>query len=100
MEIARPAIGDLDISTVEPQLQRIRTALRSLSTIQTHLTTGRGALDGVSREADALRTEIRDALGQIEDALRLSVATKNGDSEAAPLATGITLSVGQKGSRQ
>jgi len=80
LEAMRTIIAPVDIPAVEPQLQRIHTALRRLSSMQTHLKAGRTALDAVSDEGDALRDEVRDALRQIEDALRLPAWTQNVDA--------------------
>src|SRR5579884_2550683 len=73
LEVVRASVATVDVGAVEPQLQRVRTALKRLTTIQGQVTSGRSALDTISRETDALRSEVQDALRQIEDALRLGV---------------------------
>jgi hypothetical protein len=72
LEAVRASVAAAEVGAVEPLLQRIRTALKRLTAIQGQVASGRGALEAISREADALREEIRDALRQIEDLLRLS----------------------------
>jgi len=80
LEAARSAAVAVDLSAVEPQLQRIRNALRRLGTMEAHLTAGRVALGKVSEEGSALRDEIRDALRQVEDGLRLPVKPQGSET--------------------
>lgn len=87
LEAARSAVTSIDIPGVEPQLRRIRNALRRLGTIQSHVTAGHNALAAVSSEGDSLRDEIRDALRQIEDSLRLPVRAEDGVAHESPSQT-------------
>jgi hypothetical protein len=67
-EAAR-AREEVDMSTVTAQLGRFRTALNHLTQIKRKVTDIRTNLQGIDSEADEMRTEIDDAMRQIEAAL-------------------------------
>jgi len=67
---ARAAQARVDEQAVSAQLQRIRTALRTIKEINSKATGIRGLADGVSTDAELLRGEIGSALIACEEALR------------------------------
>ncbi len=67
LRVSAPAI---DSASIEAQLQRLRTALGHVKTINSRVTDVRAGADAIQVEAEALRDEVRGALTEIEDALR------------------------------
>jgi hypothetical protein len=61
---------DLDGAAIENQIQRIRTALNRVKTINRKVTDVRTTADEIGTEATSLRDEIREALIALEDAIR------------------------------
>lgn len=59
-----------DAAMFENQIERIRTSLKRIQSINRKVTNARDSVDEISTEAIALRDEIRDALVNIEDAIR------------------------------
>lgn len=75
---------EVDTVGIQDQLRRIRTALARIKTINTKVTDGHSALDGISTEAEELRNEIRDALAAAEGYLRaVGEAPRDGDAAGA-----------------
>lgn len=66
----RAAAPSIDASSIEAQIQRIRTTLGRIKTINTKVTEIRGSAAEIQSEAEAIREEIRSALNQMEEALR------------------------------
>ena len=66
----RSESDDFDGSLVESQIERIRTALKRVTSINRKVTEVRCCADGISSEASTLRDEVREALLSIEDAIR------------------------------
>jgi hypothetical protein len=61
---------ELDGAAIENQIQRVRTALNRIKTINRKVTEVRSTADEIGTEAISLRDEIRDALIALEDAIR------------------------------
>src|SRR5262249_20860512 len=61
---------ELDGAAIENQIQRIRTALNRVKTINRKVTEVHATADEISTEATSLRDEIREALIALEDAIR------------------------------
>jgi len=59
-----------DAAMLENQIERIRTALKRVQSINRKVTNARDSVDDISTEANALRDEIKDALINIEDGIR------------------------------
>jgi hypothetical protein len=76
----RAAVPTVDASSIESQVQRIRTSLGRVRNIKTKITTIRDGADCIEGEADALRADISGALAEIEDALK--VARKGAEANA------------------
>ena len=68
MKSERP---EIDIQAIEPQLDRIRTSLRRITNINKRVTSIRQDADYITQEGDALRDEVRGAILQVEDSLRI-----------------------------
>jgi len=66
LQSARP---NIDSAAVQGQIERIRTALARVSTINRKVTDVRGFADTIQTEAEGLRDDIRSALSEIENAL-------------------------------
>ena len=64
---------EIDITAIEPQLERIRTSLRRITNINKRVTSIRQDADCITQESDVLRDEIRGAILQVEDSLRIVV---------------------------
>jgi hypothetical protein len=67
---ARALKRQIDVQAVETHVARIRSALVGVKNINTNVTKGRGVLESIQLQAEALRTTVRDALDAIEEALR------------------------------
>jgi hypothetical protein len=67
----RAAVPAVDASSIESQIQRIRTSLGRLKNIKTKVTTIRDGADGIEGEVAALRNDVNGALTEIEDALKI-----------------------------
>jgi|GEM_PF-872797 len=61
---------ELDGAAIENQIQRIRTALTRIKTINRKVTDVRSTADEIGTEATSLRDETREALIALEDAIR------------------------------
>lgn len=59
-----------DAAMLENQIERVRTALKRIQTINRKVTCARESVDEIGTEAVAIRDEIREALFSIEDAIR------------------------------
>jgi flagellin-like hook-associated protein FlgL len=70
LEVLRATQPEIDASSVEAQIQRIRTALKRVTNINTHLGSLRKSSDAIASEVDSLKLEIKDALDSMEDAIR------------------------------
>ena len=68
----RTAAPEVDAASIEAQLQRIRTSLDRVKTINRHLTSVHDGANEVQSQAEAIRAEVRDGLFSIEDALRVN----------------------------
>lgn len=67
----RAVTPTVDASAVQAQIERIRTALGRIKTINTKATAVRSGADEIQREAEALRDDVKGALSDVEDSLRL-----------------------------
>jgi hypothetical protein len=65
---------EFDGSLVESQIQRIRTALKRITSINRKVNDVRTSADGISSEAGILRDEVREALIAIEDAVGVAAS--------------------------
>lgn len=65
----RSATPEIDSAAVQGQIERIRTALARVSTINRKVTDVRGVADIIQTEAEGLRDDIRSALSEIENAI-------------------------------
>ena len=61
----------VDASAALAQIERIRTALGRVKTINRKATEVRAGADDIQREAEALRDDVRGALSDLEESLRL-----------------------------
>lgn len=66
----RASQPEIDAIALEDQLQRIRTTLKRIASINKHLTNLRESANAIETEAETLKHEIRGALDSIEDAIR------------------------------
>jgi hypothetical protein len=64
---------EIDASSVDSQLQRIRTALDRVKRISRKVGEVRGCADEIQQEAETMRDEIRSALISIEDLVRTRI---------------------------
>jgi hypothetical protein len=62
--------AELDSAAIENQIQRIRTALNRIKTINRKVTDVRSTAEEIGTEAGSLRDEIREALIALEDGVR------------------------------
>lgn len=70
----RSEFPEFDGSLVESQIQRIRTALKRVTSINRKVNDVRSSADGISSEAATLRDEVREALIAIEDAVGVAAS--------------------------
>jgi hypothetical protein len=70
LETARNLKPEIDVQLIDGHIGRIRDALVKVKNIKTSVTDGRKALDSINSQSDALQKAVRDALDEIEDALR------------------------------
>jgi len=61
-----------DLQALEPQMTRIRTALKRVANINKKVTTIRQSADEIRKEGELLRDDIRDSITLMEDSLRIS----------------------------
>jgi len=66
----RAASPEVDATSIEAQIQRVRTSLARVTNISRKVTDVRSGVDVIQVEAEAIRDEIRGALADIEEALR------------------------------
>jgi hypothetical protein len=78
----RGAELEVDSACIKNQLQRIRTTLDRIKTINRKVTEVRGSVNDIQTEAETLRDDIRSSLSIIEDAIR-AISTEAVVSEAA-----------------
>ena len=71
LTIVRASQPEINATTVENQLQRIRTTLKRITKINTHLTAMRKNTNEIESEVDTLRQEVSGALDSIKDAVRV-----------------------------
>jgi len=67
----RAATSKVDLTSIEGQLNRVRTALDRIKTINRKVTEVCGSAENIRTEADSLRDDIRSALTNIEDAMHI-----------------------------
>jgi hypothetical protein len=65
----RKSSAETDPETIIKQVERIRTDLRKITNINTNVTQIKDTADAIGAEARGLRTDIQDALSQIESAV-------------------------------
>ena len=66
----------MDPTAILQQVQRIRTSLDRVKTMNRKVTDVRTSANEIQTEAEALRDEVRASLAVVEDALRSSVPPK------------------------
>jgi hypothetical protein len=76
----RSETPEFDGAAVEGQIDRIRTALNRVKTINRKVTDVRSTAEEIGTEATAMRDEIRDALIAVEDAIRQAETGPTGKS--------------------
>lgn len=69
LELQRTSQQGIDTNSVEAQIQRIRTTLKRITNINTHINKLRENSNTIASEVDSLKLEIRDALDCIEDSI-------------------------------
>ena len=67
----RAVAPTVDASAAQAQIERIRTALGRVKTINTKATAVRSGADEIQREAEALRDDVKGALSDLEESLCL-----------------------------
>jgi hypothetical protein len=93
LDAMRASVPTINTSSVEAQIQRVRTALRRITAINTKAGEVRGSADAIRQEAEALRDEVRGALTDIEDILRTIPASTPTIASAMPeLAESVPMS--------
>ena len=65
---------DVDVQSLEPQLERIRTSLKRITNINKKATAIRQGADYITQESENLRDEVRGALILMEDGLRIATS--------------------------
>lgn len=68
--VQRASQPEIDAIALQDQLQRIRTTLKRIATINRHLTDVRKSANSIETEAEILKQEIRSVLESIENAIR------------------------------
>ncbi|BDA65970.1 hypothetical protein CAL7716_001360 [Calothrix sp. PCC 7716] len=71
LELQRTSQQGIDTTSVEAQIQRIRTTLKRITNINTHINKLRENSNTIASEVDSLKLEIRDALDCIEDSITI-----------------------------
>lgn len=66
----RKAMPTVDSTTIENQIERIRTTIDRIKNINTKVSQVRSSADGIKTEADAIREDVKNALHEIDEALR------------------------------
>ncbi|RUS95607.1 hypothetical protein DSM106972_089630 [Dulcicalothrix desertica PCC 7102] len=69
LELQRASQQGIDTTSVEAQILRIRTTLKRITNINTHINKLRESCNTIASEIDSLKLEIRDALDCIEDSI-------------------------------
>jgi hypothetical protein len=69
LELQRASQQDIDTTSVEAQIIRIRTTLKRITNINTHINKLRESSNTIASEIDSLKLEVRDALDCIEDSI-------------------------------
>ena len=70
----RAKAPEVDAASIAAQIQRIRTTLERVKNINRCLTDVRSGADSIKDQAEGLRDEIRDALANIEEAIRIQAS--------------------------
>jgi hypothetical protein len=68
---ATESLPEVDRAGLEAQIERIRTALKRVTNINRRVGEIRDQAGAIQADAELLRTEIRDSLGAVEDAIRI-----------------------------
>ncbi|MGD0653682.1 MAG: hypothetical protein ABSA16_05005 [Thermoguttaceae bacterium] len=76
----RAVTPTLDASAVHAQMQRIRTALARVKNINTKATAVHASADEIQSEANLLRDEVRGALSDLEELLRLKLIEESANT--------------------
>jgi hypothetical protein len=77
--------AEVDSATVLRQVQRIRTSLDRVKTMNRKVTDVRASANEIQTEAEALRDEVRASLANVEDAIRAAAPVVN-SNEAVSVA--------------
>jgi hypothetical protein len=85
----RAAVPAVDASSIESQIQRIRTSLGRLKNIKTKLKTIRDGADNIEGEADALRSDVNGALAEIENVLKVAERRLDANEPASDQENGL-----------
>jgi hypothetical protein len=70
----RTTAPEVDAASIVAQIQRIRTSLERVKHINRCLTNVKSGADSIKDEAEGLRDEVRDALTNIEEAIRIQTS--------------------------
>ena len=62
-----------DVQLVEPQLERIRTALKRIALVKKNTTSIRHSADVIQGETESLRDEIKNGINSIEELLNMEI---------------------------
>jgi len=81
LEFVNAEKPEVDSTAIITQLTRIRTALQKITTINRKVTDIKETATGIQGEAESLREDIRSALGEIDEAIR--IASLRGSTSAA-----------------
>lgn len=79
----RDSTPEIDVSSVEDQIQRIRISLKRVATINHKVTDVRNSANEIGTLADAIRFEINEALSSLEQAIRSLDNDSDASQEAA-----------------
>lgn len=66
----RASQPEMDAIALSAQIERMRTTLKRITSINKHLTKLRENANDIEADAEMLRNELRDAIASIEDAVR------------------------------
>jgi len=77
----RSTAPEVDAASIKAQLQRVRTSLDRVKTINRSITAVHDNTNGIQAEAEAIRTEVRDCLLCIEDALKTATARSEAERD-------------------
>lgn len=71
LSVLRASQPDINAIALSAQIERMRTTLKRITSINKHLTGLRQNANNIEAEAEMLRNELRDAIASIEEALRV-----------------------------